>query len=95
VYGFDQGFNALEAMANGKVVFTGAETEFLNHYNLQEDEVAINALPDVDYLVDKLSFLIENPSEISRIGKNAIKFIKKEHHYVNQAKKYVDIWETK
>lgn len=94
VYGFDQGFNALEAMAKGKVVFTGAETEFLNQYHLQEDEVAINALADVDYLVKKLSFLIENPSEIERIGKNAIQFIQKEHHYITQAEKYVQIWKT-
>ena len=88
----DQGYNALEAMAKGKVVFTGAETEFLNWYNLQEDEVVINALPDVDYIVEKLSYLIENPSEINRIGKNAIQFINKEHHYVTQAQKYVTLW---
>jgi glycosyltransferase involved in cell wall biosynthesis len=94
VYGFDQGFNALEAMAKGKVVFTGAEIEFLNQYHLQEDEVAINALADVDYLVEKLSFLIENPSEIERIGKNAIQFIQKEHHYITQAEKYVQVWKT-
>jgi glycosyltransferase involved in cell wall biosynthesis len=92
VYGFDQGFNALEAMAKGKVVFTGAETEFLKHYHLKEDDVAVNALPDVEYLVEKLSFLIENPSEISRIGKNAINFIQKEHHYITQAQKYVTLW---
>ena len=92
VYGLDQGFNALEAMAKGKVVFTGAETVFLKHYNLQEDEVAINALADVNYLVEKLSFLIENPSEISRIGKNAVQFIQKEHHYITQAEKYIGIW---
>lgn len=92
VYGFDQGFNALEAMSKGKVVFTGAETEFLEHYNLKEDEVAVNALPDVDYLVEKLSYLIENPSEIERISKNAVQFINKEHHYVTQAQKYVTLW---
>ncbi|WP_329806556.1 glycosyltransferase [Flavobacterium facile] len=95
VYGFDQGYNALEAMAKGKVVFTGAETEFLQHYNLYDNEVAINALPDVDYLVEKLSYLIENPKEIERIGKNAIQFIQKEHHYITQAEKYVNIWKTK
>lgn len=94
VYGFDQGFNALEAMAKGKVVFTGAETEFTNQYDLKEDEVAINALADVDYLVEKLSFLIENPSEIERIGKNAIQFIQKEHHYITQAQKYLETWKT-
>lgn len=69
VYGFDQGFNALEAMAKGKVVFTGAETEFLKHYHLQEDEVAINALPDVNYLVEKLSYLIENPQKLIELVK--------------------------
>jgi glycosyltransferase involved in cell wall biosynthesis len=94
VYCFDQGFNALEAMAKGKVVYTGAETEFLNQYHLQENEVAINALPNVAYLVEKLSFLIENPSEIERIGKNAIQFIHKEHHYIRQAEKYVALWKT-
>lgn len=94
VYGFDQGFNALEAMSTGKVVFTGAETEFLKYYNLKEDEVAINALPDVDYLVEKLSYLIENPSEINRIGQNAIQFINKEHHYVAQAQKYLALWKS-
>jgi glycosyltransferase involved in cell wall biosynthesis len=92
VYGFDQGYNALEAMAKGKVVFTGAEIEFLKHYNLQEDEVAINALPDVDYLVEKLSFLIENPDKLKEIGKNARYFIEKEHDYIQIAQKYLDTW---
>jgi len=91
-YAHDQGYNALEAMAKGKVVFTGAEKEFLEHYNLQEDEVAINAKPDVDYLVEKLSMLIENPKKITEIGKNARAFIEKEHHYILVAKKYLSTW---
>ena len=32
-----EGFNALEAMAKGKVVFTGAEKEWLDYHNLKED----------------------------------------------------------
>jgi glycosyltransferase involved in cell wall biosynthesis len=92
VYAYDQGYNALEAMAKGKVVFTGAEKEFLEHYNLQEDEVCINALPDVEAIVEKLSWLIENPAEIERIGKNARKFIEREHHYVKVAEKYLKTW---
>jgi len=92
VYAYDQGYNALEAMARGKVVFTGAEKEFLEHYNLQEDEVCINALPDVDDLVEKLSWLIENPNEISRIGKNAREFIEREHKYIAVATKYLEAW---
>lgn len=91
VYGYDQGYNALEAMAKGKVVFTGAESEFMNHYNLHE-RVAINALPNVDYLVSELSFLIENPEEIAAIGKRARAFIEKEHQYTKIAQEYLDVW---
>ena len=91
IYGYDQGYNALEAMAKGKVVFTGAENEFYKEYNLTE-KVAINALPDVDYLVNELSFLIENPNEIIEIGKRARKFIEKEHHYIAVAQMYLNKW---
>lgn len=92
VFSYDQGYNALEGMAKGKVVFTGAESEFLTHYGLSEDEVCINALPDTDYLVDKLSRLIENPDQLLKIGKNARAFIEKEHHYINIAQKYEAIY---
>lgn len=92
VYGYDQGYNALEAMAKGKVVFTGAETEFEAFYNLKES-VNINAKPDVDYLVNELSFLIENPQEIIEIGKSARNFIEKEHNYIKIAKKYLEVWQ--
>ena len=91
VYGFDQGYNALEAMAKGKVVFTGAETEFYKHYNLTK-KVAVNALYDVNYLVSELSYLIENPEKIIEIGQNARIFIEKEHNYIEIAKKYIEIW---
>lgn len=93
VYAYDQGYNALEAMAKGKVVFTGAENEFTKQYNLTE-RVAVNALPDVESLVNELSFLIENPEEIIAIGKRARTFIEKEHHYIQIAEKYVEAWNT-
>jgi glycosyltransferase involved in cell wall biosynthesis len=93
VFAFDQGYNALEAMGKGKVVFTGAEKEFENYYNLQ-DEVAINALPDIDYLVTTLSYLIENPAKITEIGTRARKFIEKEHDYKIIASKYLKTWEV-
>ena len=92
VYGYDQGYNALEAMAKGKVVFTGAENEFYKQYNLTE-KVAVNALPNVDYLVQELSYLIENPDEIIAIGKRARTFVEKEHDYLKIAQKYLDIWD--
>lgn len=92
VYAYDQGYNALEAMAKGKVVFTGAETEFMQHYNLTE-RVAVNALPDVNAIVNELSYLIENPAEIIALSKRARAFIEKEHDFVKVAGKYLEIWE--
>jgi glycosyltransferase involved in cell wall biosynthesis len=95
VYAYDQGYNALEAMAKGKVVFTGAEQEWLDHYNIEENSVAINALPNTQEIVEKLEWLILNPEKIVEISTNARAFIKKEHHYVSIAQKYLKIWKSK
>ena len=68
--------------------------KWLDYYNLQEDTVAINALPDVQKIADKLSWLIENPHEIIEISKNARDFIEKEHDYKKCAQQYLDKWST-
>ena len=91
IFANDQGYNALEAMTKGKVVFTGAGIEFQEFYKLNE-KVAIEAIPDVDYLVKELSFLIENHEQIEIIAKNARLFVEKEHNYIKIAQKYIDKW---
>ena len=91
IFSNDQGYNALEAMAKGKVVFTGAGIEFQEFYDFKE-KVAINAIPEVDYLVKELSFLIENPEQIEIIAENARLFVEKEHNYIKIAQKYIDKW---
>ncbi|NPA43738.1 MAG: glycosyltransferase [Chlorobi bacterium] len=91
VYSYDQGYNALESMAMGKVVFTGAEKEFYDHYGLQE-EVCINALPDIMYLKEQLEALIEDPVRMQRISENARRFVEREHHYIDIARRYLDTW---
>ena len=95
VYAYDQGFNALEAMAKGKVVFTGAEQEWLDYYKIKEDSIAINALPDAEKIAKKLEWLVLNPKHIKTISNNARTFVEEEHHYINAAKIYVDMWQSK
>ena len=95
VFAYDQGFNALEAMAKGKVVFTGAEQEWLDYYAIEEDSIAINALPDAEKIAEKLEWLIVHPEKITEISKNARAFIEKEHHYVDVAKMYLEKWQSK
>jgi hypothetical protein len=92
IYAFDQGYNALEAMAKGKVVFTGAEEEWLSYYNLDADTVAINAEPDVSALVRKLEWLIENPNKLKEISSQARAFIETRHHYIRCAEAYLEKW---
>ena len=94
VYAYDQGYNALEAMARGKVVFTGAEKEWLEHYNLEADTVAINTLPDTEYLVMKLSWLIEDRGKLKSISRNARKFIVDHHLYLKVAERYLEVWNS-
>lgn len=92
IYAYDQGYNALEAMAKGKVVFTGAEPEWLDYYQLQPDTVAINALPNPESIAEKLSWLIENPSEILNMSKQARAFVEREHDYIKCAQRYLEVW---
>lgn len=91
LYGYDQGYNALEAMAKGKVVFSGAESDFLAFYKL-EKTVLMNATPNVDDLVEKLCFLIENPEELIQIGENARAFVEEFHEYEHVARQYLERW---
>ena len=91
VFAYDQGYNALEAMGKEKVVFTGAESGFMEHYKL-DSPVAINALPKVDSLVVALEELIKNPEKIKEIGLAAQDFITKHHDYKKVAQKYLDSW---
>ena len=93
IYAYDQGFNALEAMAKGKVVFTGAEQEWLDYYNLEEDTVAINALPDAEKIAEKLEWLILNPDKIIEISSNARKFVETHHNYKTCAELYLNTWQ--
>ena len=90
-FSIDQGYNALEAMARGKVVFTGAENAFTNHYQLSVP-VNINAIPNVQSIVAALSHLIQHPEEIAKIANHARQFIEREHHYKIIAQKYLETW---
>ena len=94
VYAYDQGYNALEAMAMGKIVFTGAEDEWLKLYNIKEDTVVINAVPNTMRIVEKLVWLIENPKMLKSISVNARKFIENNHDFEKIAKKYIKTWEN-
>lgn len=94
VYSYDQGYNALEAMAKGKVVFTGAETPWLKHFNIDPDTVAINAEPNAKAIANKLEHLITHPEQLKTISHNARAFIEREHNYIKIAETYLKVWNS-
>lgn len=93
VYAFDQGYNALEAMAKGKVVFSGASAEFENYFNLNE-KVVFNAVPNAEKIASDLENLILNSSDIIESGKRARQFIETEHDSIIIAKAYLNAWKN-
>ena len=92
-HAYDQGYNALEAMAQGKVVFSGFSDGFKSHYNITKT-IGIHTTPDVEVIVKNLSWLIENPEEIIKISENARAYIKTYHNYSIVAQTYVETWES-
>ncbi len=90
---YDQGYNALEAMAQGKVVFAGGSEAYLAAHGLQEIPV-IDAQPDVNYLVNQLEKLIENPQELITLGLKARDHVLHYHDYKNIAKQYLDLYHS-
>ncbi len=92
VYAYDQGFNALEAMAKGKIVFSGAEQEWEDYYKVEKDSILINALPNAEAIALKLEWLIENSEQLIEISKNAREFVETHHDHINCAKKYIEKW---
>lgn len=93
VLSYDQGYNALEAMAQGKVVFAGAGKEFLEAYGLSQAPL-VDAQPVVDDLVKQLSYLIDNPDKIIELGKIARQFILEHHKSIKIAQQYQMIYNT-
>jgi glycosyltransferase involved in cell wall biosynthesis len=92
-YVYDQGYNALEAMAQGKVVFSGFSDEFKSHYKITK-KIGIHTAPNVEEIVENLSWLIENPKEITEISKNAREYIETYHDYEKVAKTYIESWDS-
>lgn len=93
VYSHDQGYNALEAMAKGKIVATGAGMHFMTHYGLTA-AVALDASPDPSLIVSQLEHLILHPEERLQISKQARSFVKAHHDHIEVARQYLNIWSS-
>jgi hypothetical protein len=83
--------NAPEAMLRGKVVFAGAGEPHLRAHGMKEVPV-IDAQPDVNYLVERLSLLID-PEDILKWGRSARTHVI-EHHSIRIAEKNAALYNS-
>jgi glycosyltransferase involved in cell wall biosynthesis len=90
---YSLGMNALFAMAMGKVVLGGAEPE--NSLRMGYDYCpAINILPSVKDIEDKITQLLDQRNEISDIGFKSRQFVEEYHHYVKIARQFEAIYQS-
>ena len=89
--GYGIGVNAVYAMAEGKVVFGGAEPESLDVFGLKDTPV-INILPDEDDIYCKLERLVLHPELIPELGKKSREMAESFHNCKIVAEQYIKEW---
>jgi glycosyltransferase involved in cell wall biosynthesis len=84
---YSLGMNALYSMAMGKVVLGGAEQESIIAHGYDYCP-AINILPSVKDIEEKITMLLDKRDQIREIGYQSREFIEKHHHYLDIASEY-------
>lgn len=89
--GYSYGMNAIYAMAMGKIVLSGNESECEQEFGCKVP--VVNILPDSDDIFNKLEKLIMQPQEVlSKMSLDAYNFVQGFHSDVLVAKQYLDIF---
>lgn len=94
IYSYTPAMNALQAMASGIVVVSGAEPE---HYALQRCEELrpiINVLPNEQDVYEQLSFLLAHREELPRLSRESRSYIERYHDHLKVAQRYLEVWQS-
>ena len=89
--GYGYGMNACISLAQGKIVMSGSEPDFIKAGNLYDCPI-FNITPDVRQIVDQMEEIIENKNKFIEMGENGRNYIIKHHNYIEIAKQYVEEW---
>jgi hypothetical protein len=88
---YDQGMNAVLAMAMGKVVFSGFEKEFYEYYDLNHD-IGINANFNSAQMLTEMLNITNDREKFERISQSAREFVVDKHDHIKVAKEFIAIW---
>lgn len=92
LYSYTPAMNALSAMAQGLVVFSGGEDEYYDFIGETENKPIINAFPSEESIVKSFEDLIANKSNLASLSLKSREFVDTHHNYIEVAKQYVDFW---
>lgn len=85
------GINADIAMAQGKVVLSGARKETLESLGVSKCPI-FGITPDENQIYQQLEFIVMNRDKITLWGKESREYVEKLHDCKNVAKEYIKVW---
>ena len=88
-YGY--GINADIAMAQGKVVLSGARKETLESLGVSKCPI-FGIIPDENQIYQQLEFIVMNRDKITLWGKESREYVEKVHDCKKVAKEYIKVW---
>lgn len=86
--------NGMFSLLKGKLIMGGSEPVANEAYGYEYNPV-FNICPDVDQICDVIENIIERKDEIEQLGQEGRKFIEQYHNYIDIARQYVDIFNSK
>jgi glycosyltransferase involved in cell wall biosynthesis len=93
VHSFSPAMNALTAMAMGKVVVGGAETEYLRDMGINNCPL-VNIRPEPDHIYTQIENLILSPGHIPTIGDSSRRYVEDHYDCYLVAQKYINVWQS-
>lgn len=95
VYSYTPATTALLAMAMGKTVISGGESDYYRFINEHSNFPIINASLDIDSLSRQIDQLVTNPGLIGENGRKSIDFVKKHNDSHVVARRFLSFWVSK
>lgn len=92
VYSQSPGMNALEMLAAGKIVFTGATELGKSYFDFMQDFPGFDASPDPIKLANKLSEILDSQHMFAEWSEYGREYIEENHNCITVANQFVSLW---
>jgi hypothetical protein len=92
VYSQSPGMNALEMMAAGKIVFTGATPLGASYFDFMADSPAIDAPPNAPELAEAISLALDRRNEFRNLAERGRAYVETNHSPHKVAQLFVSEW---